>query len=324
MHPLSVAFAVHAASQAGRSVGTRRYASTARAAAVLSLKLAYDGTDFRGWACTAPRHSADAAAVRTVQGTLLTVLRQLSGGPAAAEAARLRVSGSSRTDAGVHASGQVACVHSDRPVAALACGTPADAVRTARRLNSMLPDDVRVLAAAAPPGPDFEARDSTLKRYAYRIDTSAVQSPAARHYAWHLPRGLPALDEMQAAAALLSSDAPRDFSAFAGTLRGSEGSRRRTKARSPECALRSVAVRADGDDGVVVTLVGDRFLYRMCRHVVGALSVVGRGDAPASDVAAALDGGAPAGDGALRLCAPAHGLTLLEVAYEAPLFGEGA
>ncbi len=159
------------------------------------LDLAYDGTAFAGWA--AQRE------LRTVQGVLEEALSTLLRSPSP----RLTVAG--RTDAGVHARGQVA--HVDLPPAA------ADDRLLLRRLNGLLPADVRVRrVSAAPPG--FDARFSALSRtYRYRIaDGAALVDPLRRDVlAW--PRALD-LAALQAAAVALAGE--HDFAATAGGARG--------------------------------------------------------------------------------------------------------
>ena len=264
----------------------------------LRLDLAYDGSDFCGWAAQPGRRT-----VQTVtEDALLRVLR-LPSGP------RLTVAG--RTDAGVHATGQVA--HLDVP--AIAWAGQAD--RVLRSLAGVLPPDVRVRGLApAPPG--FDARFSALwRRYRYRVcDSPAAADPLRRRDTlWH-PRPL-CLDRMNEAGAQLLGQ--HDFAAFC---------RRREGATTVRRLLRLDWAREGTGDGpndepndehgvAVATVVADAFCHNMVRAVVGALLAVGEDrrepDWPRQVLAAAVR------DGAVHV-APAHGLCLAEVRY--PQAGE--
>jgi tRNA pseudouridine38-40 synthase len=210
----------------------------------------------------------------------------------------VRVVGASRTDAGVHALGQVASVVAERPLA------PA-VVHAA--LNATLPPDVRVLAARAVPE-GFDARRSArLKRYAYLIAPAPVVAPFLRGHAWRVGRPLD-LRAMRAALAALRGK--HDFSAF----QASAG-----RDRSPVCTVRTARVERLG--GLLgVFLSADAFLHHMVRNVVGTLVEVGRGRRPAEWVAGVLAGHDRRRAGPT---APAHGLFLVSVRYPAPLFPGG-
>jgi tRNA pseudouridine38-40 synthase len=203
--------------------------------------------------------------------------------------------GASRTDAGVHALGQVATFASRR---ALAPGV----VQAA--LNATLPRDVRVLGArVAPDGLDAR-RSARLKRYGYLIDRSPVLSPFRRGYAWHVPRRLAAPAFWGGRAA---RGGPPDFSAF-GAAAGRD--------RSPGCTVRAVRVRERA--GLVAVFVSaDAFLHHMVRNIVGTLVEVGLGRRPPGWVAEVLAGRDRRRAGPT---APAQGLFLLSVRYGQPLF----
>src|SRR5262245_42244698 len=136
-----------------------------RAPRTLRLVLAYEGTEYAGW--QVQREAP------TIQGKLLAAARRLDAGA--------RVTGASRTDAGVHALRQVASLDVETSL-------PAEAIL--RALNATLPRDIRV-GGIAEARPGFSARrEATGKRYAYLIDGGAVASPLLRRFAWHLPRAL--------------------------------------------------------------------------------------------------------------------------------------
>src|SRR5665647_619469 len=268
----------------------------ARAAEVrIRLDLAYDGTAFAGWAIQ--------PGLRTVQGmleeTLATVLRL-------PEPARLTVAG--RTDAGVHARGQVA--HLDVPVEAwlgvVGRGGRGPGAALVSRLAGALPSDLVVRRAeAAPVG--FNARFSALhRRYSYRIsDRPATRDPLRRPYiVWHRRE----LDEAAMADAAERLLGERDFAAFCRAREGASTIR--------TLQVFSWARPSEGPDtGLVVAVVqADAFCHSMVRALVGACIAVGEGRRRPDWPAAVLAGG-------LRdpgsTVAPAHGLSLDEVAYPA-------
>ncbi len=202
----------------------------------------------------------------------------------------LKVTGASRTDAGVHAL---------RQVVSLTTGSALDAPRLARGLNALLPDAVRVLdAEVAPDG--FDARRSAFgKRYLYLIDGGRVAHPLLRRFAWH-PRFLLEATAMRSALGLLRGK--HDFSAFcAAPGRG----------RTPTCTVRSARLVARGEQ-LAILLSADSFLHHMVRNIVGSLVEVGRGAQPPSWMAELLAGRDRTRSGPT---APAHGLLLVRVLY---------
>ena len=202
----------------------------------------------------------------------------------------LKVTGASRTDAGVHAL---------RQVVSLTTGSALDAPRLARGLNALLPDAVRVLdAEVAPDG--FDARRSAFgKRYLYLIDGGRVAHPLLRRFAWH-PRFPLDATAMRSALGLLRGK--HDFSAFcAAPGRG----------RTPTCTVRSARLVARGEQ-LAILLSADSFLHHMVRNIVGSLVEVGRGAQPPSWMAELLAGRDRTRSGPT---APAHGLLLVRVLY---------
>jgi tRNA pseudouridine38-40 synthase len=241
----------------------------------LKLTLAYDGTRFVGWQKQASGDS--------IQGLLEDALSRLEGAPVTAH-------GAGRTDAGVHAEGQVA---SARVTFAH------DGVTVLRALNAMLPPDVRIVAVEDAAS-DFHARFSARqKSYRYQLATAAVMSPFVRAYAWHVPEPLDLAAMREAAAALVGT---HDFAAFQSA--GSDvATTERTLARSEF---------VDRSGLLAYEVSGDGFLRHMVRAMVGTLVEIGRGWRPSSDVAVLLAGRSRSSAGAT---APAHGLTLVKVEY---------
>ncbi|GEL94461.1 tRNA pseudouridine(38-40) synthase TruA [Cellulomonas composti] len=263
----------------------------------LRLDLAYDGTDFAGW--------ARQPGLRTVQGTLedglATILRT---GPRGVPAPRLVVAG--RTDAGVHARGQVAHVDVDDEALQAARGRsardPLDALLT--RLAGVLPRDLVVhRVSTAPAG--FDARFSALRRrYAYRVcDDAAARDPLVRgHVLWHAR----ALDVAAMTAAAASLVGLHDFAAYC-------------KPRPDATTIRTLELftwsrpTAGPDAGLVVASVqADAFCHSMVRSLVGASLAVGEGRRPLGWPAELL--AARRRDAAAHVVA-AHGLTLEAVEY---------
>ena len=245
------------------------------------LTIAYDGTGLVGW-------QRQAGGV-SVQGLLEDACAELDGKPVA-------VAGAGRTDAGVHALGQVASLTLERSIA------PDSVVRA---LNTRLPPAVRVLDAVSVPD-EFHARfDARRKRYRYRIANGPVLSPFERSYAWHLPA--PALDLGAMAEAAAALEGLHDFKAFQGV--GSE------TRHGTERTLYSVRVTGtSGSDRIVtVDVSGSGFLRHMVRNIIGTLVEVGVGRRPPGWMAEVLAGGDRARAGRT---APAAGLFLVAVEYD--------
>jgi tRNA pseudouridine38-40 synthase len=245
---------------------------------LFKLTIAYDGTDFIGW--------QRQAAGTSIQGLLEDALSELDGRPVA-------VTGAGRTDAGVHARGQVATAALDRDI---------DAASVVRAVNIRLPPTVRILeASVAPDG--FHARfDARLKTYRYRIWNADVMSPFERSFAWHVPMKLDT-EAMNEAAAMLCGT--HDFAAFQGT-----GSDTQTTVRT---VLGSAVAREPGAPLVLYDAAGEGFLRHMVRNVVGTLVEIGRGRYPPAWIGEVV---ASRERTAAGPTAPAHGLFLMGVSYD--------
>ena len=255
----------------------------------LKLTVAYDGTRFVGWQRQASGES--------IQGWLERALELLEGAP-------VTVHGAGRTDAGVHALGQVASV---------SITATHDPMTVLRAVNAQLPPDIRVRAVEEADA-DFHARFSARRKtYRYLLRNTPVASPFERSFAWHVPEPLRVAEMAEAAAALRGT---HDFAAFRST-----GSDVTTTVRT---IVRSEMVRAaDGaplpDTASAAGLLtydveGDGFLRHMVRAIIGTLVDVGRGARTVSSVVALLEPGA--GRGQAGATAPAHGLYLVAVDYD--------
>lgn len=247
------------------------------------LAISYDGTGFSGWAVQPGQ--------RTVQGVLQDALAAVLRLPAPPQ---LTVAG--RTDAGVHALGQVA--HVNLP-AAIASAPPVRDGGLARRWGRALPPDVRVRSATVA-APGFDARFSARwRRYEYRIgDADTGVSPLRRGFVAAWRRRLDAAAMHAAGAALLGL---HDFAAFCKPRPGATTIR----------TLQQLDIGRHGDE-VLITVAADAFCHSMVRSLVGALAAVGEGRRDAAWLAGLLDAAQRANDVTV---APAHGLTLVEVGY---------
>jgi len=243
----------------------------------IKLVVAYDGTAYHGWQRQAP-------GLPTVQGCIEAVLARLLGQAVA-------VNGAGRTDAGVHARGQVANVRTaDRPI---------PIANLLRAANARLPDDIALVSAAEVP-PAFHASRSALgKTYRYRIYLGPGKPVMRARRVYRFPRPLDVARMADAAARLVGR---HDFRGLA-----SSGDQRDNTVRTiTRCELAEVA------DEVHVTVSGDGFLYKMVRNIVGTLVEIGRGRRAPERIDRLLATGERALSGP---SAPPGGLCLMSVRY---------
>lgn len=240
------------------------------------LTVQYEGTDFRGWQVQPD--------VRTVQGVIEEAVARLNG-------SLRRVAAAGRTDAGVHASGQVVGLTLDRSLSPN---------KLLRALNALTPPDVTVTTAALVADGFDPRREASSRVYTYRIWNTGYQSPFWRRFAWHIPRVLDVAAMRAASAALLGE---HDFGAF----------------RAADCdaahARRIVLASAVERRGAMImyTVEANGFLRCMVRNIVGTLVEIGLGSRPVTDIEGLLAHGDRSAAGA---AAPPHGLVLVRVAYE--------
>lgn len=238
------------------------------------LDLAYDGSGFRGYAAQVGQ--------RTIQGELESALAQLFG-----QAVETAVAG--RTDAGVHARGQVVSFETGSDV-------DVDALR--RSLNGLVGPEISVHMVSEAP-PEFHARFSAAwRRYRYLLDPRPAPDPLLRRVVWHVGRDLD-LEAMRIVSEALVGE--HDFSSFCRTVEGKSNVR-----RVEETDL-------DVVDGMVEFWIrANAFCHQMVRSIVGYMFDVGRGFSPSGQVEAVIE----ARDrSAVVTVAPPHGLTLWEVGY---------
>ncbi len=247
----------------------------------LKLVLAYDGSDFSGWQVQ--------PTAQTIQGTLAGAIARLTG-------ETILPQGSGRTDAGVHALGQVATFATESPI-------PAE--NFTKALNDILPASIRVLESADAPL-DFHARKSaTGKTYRYRMYRGAICPPFLARYVWHYPYPLDE-EAMRRAAGIVVGE--HDFTSFAAVdpERGHEN----------EAASNVRRIFASGwercGEEFVYTVRGSGFLHHMVRNLVGTFLLAGKGTLGPADVTRILEARDRSAAGAT---APASGLYLVGVEY---------
>ena len=241
----------------------------------LRLDICYDGTRYRGWQRLPGKDD-------TIQGKLETALSRILGEP-------IEISGSGRTDAGVHARGQVANFH---------CESTMPAYEILENLRKYLPEDIGIYSCRDV-SERFHARlNAKEKTYRYRIWNSELPCVFERRFVTVMPEALDVDSMDQAAQHLLGQ---HDFAAFCGNAKMKKSTVR---------YIRRLQVERSGEE-IHITVTGNGFLHNMVRIIVGTLVEVGRGERSADSIPALFEGKrADAG-----FLAPAQGLCLMEVYY---------
>ena len=225
----------------------------------LKLTIAYDGTNFHGWQFQRNKP--------TIQGEIVSVLRRLTQ-------ENVQLHGAGRTDAGVHALGQVG---SFRTRSALS------AAEFQRALNALLPSEIRIVAAEET-GPDFNARWSAKgKVYRYRIYRGKVVPPFLWKYVLHYPFPLEERAMHDAAARFVGT---HDFTSFAASTGSEDDDKERNMMRE---IFSTELKRSDDGEELWFTVHGQSFLRYMVRKMVGTLLDVGRGKLKVEDIAALFE-----------------------------------
>jgi len=244
----------------------------------IKIMVCYDGTDYHGWQVQ--------PGLPTIQGVLEAVISGIEG-------CAVQVAGSGRTDAGVHALGQVASFSIENPI-------PLDNLR--RAVNRLLPRDIRVLHVEEA-APDFHPRfQAKRKTYEYRIFRGEICSPFERRYVCHHPYPL-AVEEMIGLAPLLEGE--HDFTAFAASDDRDE--LEASKVRTIYCSRLALE-----GDRLIYRVTGSGFLKHMVRNIVGVLLEAGKGNVDRAGLLARLEHGCVIPPGPT---APARGLFLVSVEY---------
>ncbi len=252
----------------------------------LKCVVRYDGANFAGW----QRQTG----MRTVQGVLEEALSRIAG-------KEIAIQGAGRTDAGVHALGQV-----------FSCRWPGEPPqRLGYAVSKMIGPEIRI-ESVLQASPMFNARfDALGKRYVYAFDFNRRPDPFSARYAWHVPY---ALDLELFETSLQAILGLHDFAGFQ-----SAGNQMKHTVRTIHAARFCAGglYSAPNANGVFrVELVGDGFLYKMMRNICGTLVEIARGRFPADTMSAMVRMGGPF----RGHCAPAHGLALAEVYYDADDF----
>jgi tRNA pseudouridine38-40 synthase len=244
----------------------------------IRITVAYDGTDFHGW---------------QVQPGLATIQDELQKAVAGLDGHALEVAGSGRTDAGVHALGQVAAFTLENPI-------PVENLR--RALNRLLPRSIRVVDVRET-HPEFHPRfQAKAKTYEYRIWRQEICPPMRRLYVWHHPYPLNEEQMADAAGLLVGS---HDFTAFAAA--DEKDALGHSKVRH----ISASRVSRQGDE-LIYVVRGSGFLKHMVRMIVGTLVEVGKGNLSLDDMRRRLE---PGFSGKAGPSVPASGLCLVSVEY---------
>ncbi|MBO5114262.1 MAG: tRNA pseudouridine(38-40) synthase TruA [Lachnospiraceae bacterium] len=240
------------------------------------VTLQYEGTRYQGWQ---KQESTD----NTIQGKLEALLSKMAG-------TKVEIQGSGRTDAGVHAAGQVANFHLD---------TDQSPSQIMDYMNFYLPEDIAVISIEEVPERFHSRLNAKGKTYLYRVINSPVPHIFDRKYAWTVEEKLD-VDAMRKAAAFL--EGTHDYKAFTSLKKS-----KKSTVRTVECILIECV-----DDEIRFTFRGDGFLYHMVRIMMGTLIEVGLHKKKPEEITGIFEKGLRENAGEL---VPAKGLTLLEVRY---------
>ncbi len=240
------------------------------------VTLQYEGTRYQGWQ---KQESTD----NTIQGKLEALLSKMAG-------TKVEIQGSGRTDAGVHAAGQVANFHLD---------TDQSPSQIMDYMNFYLPEDIAVISIEEVPERFHSRLNAKGKTYLYRVINSPVPHIFDRKYAWTVEEKLD-VDAMRKAAAFL--EGTHDYKAFTSLKKSKKSTVRTVERILIECV----------DDEIRFTFRGDGFLYHMVRIMMGTLIEVGLHKKKPEEITGIFEKGLRENAGEL---VPAKGLTLLEVRY---------
>lgn len=244
------------------------------------LILQYEGTRYQGW-------QRQESTGNTIQGKLETLLTKMAGSP-------VEIQGSGRTDAGVHALGQVANFHADIQMTA---------EEVQDYMNRYLPEDIAVVYAQEVPERFHSRLNAKGKTYRYQIVNGKVPDVFERRYSWRIEEPLD-VEAMKRAADYLTGT--HDFQAFTSAKKGKKSTVRTID------AIQITTKRCGENTKLTLLFSGDGFLYHMVRILTGTLVEVGKGLRDPQQIPELLEKKDRQQSGAL---APAQGLTLMEVRY---------
>jgi tRNA pseudouridine38-40 synthase len=249
----------------------------------IKITLSYEGTAYLGWQKTPYGPSIEQA----LQDALETILRH-----------KVLLQAASRTDAGVHANGQVANFKTATCID--------DFKKFLRSLNGLLPNDISVLNAEHVMESFHPTIDNEGKEYHYTICNTPYQLPFHRLFSWHFPNPLD-VELMRQAATLL--EGYKDFSSFCNE--------KTSYTRSTYCKIHKIIIHQIDHHRYQIKITGTRFLYKMVRNIVGTLAYIGSGKIPLSAMEKIVNSKHRASAG---ITAPAHGLALYQVFYPEKIF----
>lgn len=244
----------------------------------LKLIVSYDGTGYLGWQKTKMGKSIE----ETLEQCIAQILQE-----------KVSLQAASRTDAGVHAGGQIVNFFAKR--------TDLDVEAFHKSLRSILPRDISLLGVEVADEKFHPTLDCDSKEYHYHVCYGTVQLPFHRAYSWHWHTSL-VLEEMQRAAKYLLGT--HDFSTFCNEVN--------LTCKNGICTLSKIEIYSLGDERLCIAIQGNRFLYKMVRNLVGTLVYVGAGKISATDIPTIL---ASKDRTRAGMTAPSHGLTLKKVFY---------
>jgi tRNA pseudouridine38-40 synthase len=243
----------------------------------IQLIVAYDGTGLHGWQKTSLGPSVE----EHLEKVLSQVLQE-----------KPKLQAASRTDAGVHAEGQVVNFFTTKDLSL---------ERLQKSFNALLPKQISILKVEEAPSSFHPTLDNQGKEYHYHVCNTLFQKPKHRLFSWQVPYSL-SMDLMQQASRFFLGT--HDFSSFCNQLPLLD--------KSAICTLEKIEIEEMEEQRIVFKIRGDRFLFRMVRNLVGTLVYVGGGKIPLSDIPSLLKNKQRAAAG---ITAPAHGLHLMNVFY---------
>ena len=244
----------------------------------IKLIISYDGNNYLGWQKT--------PIGLTIEGSLEKALSQILQEPVLLQAA-------SRTDAGVHAKGQVVNFFLSKD--------DIDLNKLQKGLNGLIGKEISILSMEEAPMDFHPTLDNEGKEYLYFICNSPHQSPFHKEYSWHYP---PKIDILQMQEAALLFEGTKDFSTFCNM--------RATYTGSTLCHIEKITIQPQENHRLCISIKGTRFLYKMVRNIVGTLAYAGSGKIPLSAIPTIIENGNRPEAG---MTAPAHGLFLNQIFY---------
>lgn len=244
----------------------------------IALTITYEGTSFAGW--------QDNKANLSIEGLLKKAFYSLFNQEFSLDAA-------SRTDKGVHALKQIVITYFDLDKMPL--------LSLIKALNSQLPLSIRVIDITEISQDFHPSLSAKTKTYLYQIDLNKIQLPFYQNTHWHIPHELN-IDQMKKASKLFIGT--QDFTGFSNVIKKAS--------LNPFCTIDDICLKTTSDNFLMITITGDRFLYKMCRIIVGTLVGIGKQTLTVTDIQELFKHKKRVYAG---ITAPAHGLFLKKINY---------